>query len=103
MTAPTGAEGAWTKPNVASARVIERATVNDVTVATSLRHPSTCKSSARTKRRWSIPPTGSQHLADAHVIAAAIDLGGGLALTTDPKDLGRLAAVYRNVMVVAFP
>ncbi len=45
--------------------------------------------------------TGSQHLADAHVIAAAVDLGGGMALTSDPEDLGRLAAAYRNVMVVA--
>lgn len=44
--------------------------------------------------------TGSEHLADAHVIAAAIDSGGGLALTTDPDDLGRLAASYRNVLVV---
>jgi len=46
---------------------------------------------------------GSQHLADAHVIAAAVDLGGGLALTSDPDDLRRLAAAYRNVTVVALP
>ena len=46
---------------------------------------------------------GSQHLADAHVIAAAVDVGGGIALTTDAEDLERLAAVYRNVMVVALP
>lgn len=43
---------------------------------------------------------GSQHLADAHVIATAVDLGGGLALTSDPEDLERLAAAYRNVTVV---
>jgi len=43
---------------------------------------------------------GSEHLADAHVIAAAVDLGGGIALTTDPEDLGRLAAAFRNVTVV---
>ena len=43
---------------------------------------------------------GSQHLADAHVIAAAIALGGGIALTTDPDDLSRLAAAYGNVTVV---
>ena len=43
---------------------------------------------------------GSEHLADAHVIAAAVDLGGGIALTTDPGDLDRLAAAYRNVVVV---
>ncbi len=46
---------------------------------------------------------GSRHLADAHVIAAAVDVGGGVALTTDPEDLERLAAAYRNVMVVALP
>jgi predicted nucleic acid-binding protein len=44
---------------------------------------------------------GSEHLADAHVIAAAVDLGGGTALTTDPDDLTRLADAYRNVRVVA--
>ncbi len=44
---------------------------------------------------------GSEHLADAHVIAAAVDMGGGVALTTDPEDLNRLAASYRNVMVLA--
>jgi hypothetical protein len=43
---------------------------------------------------------GSEHLADAHVIAAAVELGGGLALTSDVEDLGRLAAAYRNVMVI---
>jgi hypothetical protein len=46
---------------------------------------------------------GSEHLADAHVIAAAVELGGGLALTTDAEDLGRLAAAYRNVMVIGLP
>ncbi len=46
---------------------------------------------------------GSRHLADAHVIAAAVDVGGGIALTTDPDDLERLAASYRNVMVVDLP
>jgi predicted nucleic acid-binding protein len=46
---------------------------------------------------------GSQHLADAHVIATAVDLGGGLVLTTDPDDLGRLAASYGNVMVIGLP
>lgn len=46
---------------------------------------------------------GSEHLADAHVIAAAVELGGGLALTTDPDDLGRLAASYGNVTVISLP
>lgn len=43
---------------------------------------------------------GSEHLADAHAVAAAVELGGGLVLTTDPGDLGRLAAAYRNVTVI---
>ena len=46
---------------------------------------------------------GSEHLADAHVIAAAVELGGGLALTTDAEDLGRLAASYGNVTVIGLP
>lgn len=44
---------------------------------------------------------GSAHLADAHVIAAVIEQGGGVALTGDPQDLERLAAAYRNVTVVS--
>jgi predicted nucleic acid-binding protein len=46
---------------------------------------------------------GSRNLADAHVIASAVDVGGGIALTTDPGDLGRLAAAYRNVTVIELP
>jgi len=46
---------------------------------------------------------GSEDLADAHVIAAAVELGGGLALTTDTEDLSRLAASYRNVTVIGLP
>jgi len=46
---------------------------------------------------------GSEHLADAHVIAVAVELGGGLALTADAEDLNRLAASYRNVMVIGLP
>ena len=46
---------------------------------------------------------GSEDLPDAHVIAAAVDLGGGIALTTDPEDLGRLAAAYGNVTVAHLP
>jgi len=46
---------------------------------------------------------GSEYLADAHVIAAAVELGGGLALTTDAEDLNRLAASYRNVTVIGLP
>lgn len=46
---------------------------------------------------------GSEHLADAHVIAVAVELGGGLALTADAEDLNRLAASYRNVVVIGLP
>ena len=46
---------------------------------------------------------GSKHLADAHVVAAAVDLGGGAVLTTDVEDLTRLAASYRNVIVLGLP
>jgi predicted nucleic acid-binding protein len=47
--------------------------------------------------------SGSEHLADAHVVAAAVELGGGLVLTADPEDLGRLAAAYGNVTVIGLP
>ena len=46
---------------------------------------------------------GSEDLADAHVVAVAVELGGGLALTGDPDDLERLAASYRNVTVISLP
>lgn len=46
---------------------------------------------------------GSEHLADAHVIAVAVERGGGLALTVDVDDLNRLAASYRNVLVIGLP
>jgi predicted nucleic acid-binding protein len=46
---------------------------------------------------------GSHHLADAHAVASAVDLGGGLVLTTDPDDLGRLAAAFANVTVIGLP
>ena len=46
---------------------------------------------------------GSEYLADAHVIAAVVDAGGGVAMTTDPNDLARLAAAYPNVTVIALP
>ncbi len=43
---------------------------------------------------------GSELIVDAHVIAAAVEAGGGIVLTSDPSDLGRLASPYRNVQVV---
>ncbi len=44
---------------------------------------------------------GSELLADAHAVGAAVDSGGGVVLTGDPDDLRRLAAPYRNVTVEA--
>lgn len=46
---------------------------------------------------------GSEHLADAHVVAVAVEFGGGLVLTADTEDLGRLAASYGNVTVLGLP
>jgi predicted nucleic acid-binding protein len=43
--------------------------------------------------------TGSKDMADAHVVAAAIDAGGGVIVTGDEIDLQRLAAPYNNVHV----
>jgi predicted nucleic acid-binding protein len=42
---------------------------------------------------------GSEDLADAHVVAIAVESGGGIALTVDVEDLERLAAPYRTVVV----
>ncbi len=43
---------------------------------------------------------GSALIVDAHVVAAAVEAGGGIVLTSDPEDLRRLSAPYRNVQVV---
>lgn len=43
---------------------------------------------------------GSEMIVDAHAVAAAVEAGGGIVLTSDPDDLGRLAAPYRNVQVI---
>jgi hypothetical protein len=45
--------------------------------------------------------TGSKDMADAHVVAAAIDAGGGVIVTGDEDDLQRLAAPYKNIHVRA--
>lgn len=42
---------------------------------------------------------GSEDLADAHVVAAAIEAGGGVILTIDEDDLNRLANPYRTIVV----
>jgi predicted nucleic acid-binding protein len=46
---------------------------------------------------------GSELLADAHAVAAAVEDGGGVVLTGDVDDLSRLAAPYRNVVVEPVP
>jgi predicted nucleic acid-binding protein len=45
----------------------------------------------------------SRHLADAHVVAAAVEAGGGVVLTGDEEDLARLAAPYPNITVRPLP
>jgi predicted nucleic acid-binding protein len=45
--------------------------------------------------------TGSKDMADAHVVAAAIDAGGGVIITGDEDDLRRLSAPYNNIHVKA--
>jgi predicted nucleic acid-binding protein len=45
----------------------------------------------------------SDHLADAHVVAVAVETGGGLILTGDESDLQRLAAPYPNILVASLP
>ncbi|MDR2347911.1 MAG: hypothetical protein LBD90_04695 [Bifidobacteriaceae bacterium] len=42
---------------------------------------------------------GSEHHVDATVVAACLTVGGGLVLTSDPDDLGRLAASAPTVVV----
>ena len=42
----------------------------------------------------------SSQLADAHVVAAAVEAGGGIVLTGDTSDVGRLGAAYPNVTAV---
>lgn len=42
---------------------------------------------------------GSEDVVDAHLVAIAAEVGGGLVLTGDPNDLERLAAPYRTVVV----
>ena len=46
---------------------------------------------------------GSDLLADAHAVAAVLEQGGGVVLTGDSDDLGRLAASYRNVLIIGLP
>jgi len=47
--------------------------------------------------------TDSRHLADAHVVAIAVETGGGVVLTGDQDDLTMLAAPYPNITVRPLP
>lgn len=42
---------------------------------------------------------GTADIVDAHVVAVAVEAGGGVLLTSDPDDLSRLAAPYRSILV----
>lgn len=44
---------------------------------------------------------GSELIVDAHVVAAAVEGGGGVLLTGDRDDLERIAAPYPSVQVVS--
>lgn len=44
---------------------------------------------------------GSADLADAHVVAAAVEQGGGVVLTGDPDDLQRLSAGFPGLHIEA--
>jgi len=43
--------------------------------------------------------SGSEDLVDAHVVAVAVEAGGGVVLTGDAGDLELLAAPYRTIVV----
>jgi predicted nucleic acid-binding protein len=43
----------------------------------------------------------SSMIVDAHVVAAAVESGGGVVVTGDRKDLERLSAPYHHVLVEA--
>lgn len=45
--------------------------------------------------------SGSSDLADAHAVAVAVEAGGGVIMTADEGDIGRLAAAFPNIDVVA--
>ena len=42
---------------------------------------------------------GSERLADAHAVAVAVEVGGGVIVTGDHVDLTRLAGPYRSITI----
>jgi predicted nucleic acid-binding protein len=51
----------------------------------------------------SVASAGSCDLADAHVVATAVEAGGGVVLTGDVTDLSRLADPFRTVVIEPLP
>ena len=43
----------------------------------------------------------SRQLADAHAVALAVETGGGVIVTGDPKDIRRLASPHHSVAIEA--
>ena len=43
---------------------------------------------------------GSESMVDAHVVAAAVESGGGVCLTGDPGDVGAMGAPYPHITVL---
>ena len=46
---------------------------------------------------------GSEQLADAHVVAAAVEVGGGVVVSGDPADMSQLSSAYRNIVIETLP
>lgn len=46
---------------------------------------------------------GSEYMADAHAVAAAVETGGGVILTGDEGDLAKLAAPYPHITIQPLP
>lgn len=46
---------------------------------------------------------GSEYMADAHAVAAAVEAGGGVVLTGDEDDLTMLAGPYPHIMIQPLP
>jgi predicted nucleic acid-binding protein len=44
---------------------------------------------------------GSEMIVDAHVVALAVEAGGGVIVTGDEDDLNRLSVPYRHITIEA--
>lgn len=45
--------------------------------------------------------SGTEDIVDAHVVAVCVPHGGGIVVTSDPDDIGRLAATVPTTRVVS--